>query len=213
MALDYKTLQVIATSQRRHADDYCPECGRPWVDPLPERPRRAASFPWRAALLGVLGLFLAITFGHRAIDLVEAGSTGCTMTQEASTGTACLAPVNLGPGDGISRWASLRQSELTAGEIRRDLLATAIGAAIVLLGIGALIRPSLRARSSRGRSLALVAWAVGETLGVVVSLQVLALYADLVILRLSLGWPPAWWVALDLITNQVSDLFSFVAGF
>jgi hypothetical protein len=162
-------------------------------------------------LLGVLGLFLAITFGHRAVDLVEAGSTGCAMTQEASTGTACLAPVNLGPGEGISRWASLRQSTLAGREIRRDLLATAGGVAIVLVGIGALLRPRLRARSSYGRSLLLAAWVVGETLGVVVSLQILALYADLAIVRLSQGWPHTW-NALDSITDQVSALLSMITG-
>jgi hypothetical protein len=97
-------------------------------------------------------------------------------------------------------------------EIRRDLLVTAGGVAIVLVGIGALLRRRHRAGSSRGAALVLAAWAVGETLGVVVSLQVLALYADFVVVRLSLGWPPEWWVALDLITDQVSDLFSFVTG-
>jgi hypothetical protein len=30
VALDYKTLQAMTASQRRHADDYCPECGRLW---------------------------------------------------------------------------------------------------------------------------------------------------------------------------------------
>ena len=58
----------------------------------------------------------------------------------------------------------------------------------------------------------LAVWAVGETLGIVVTLQVLALYADLGIIRLSLGWPSAWWESLDLITDQVSDLFSYVTG-
>jgi hypothetical protein len=29
MAMDYKTLQAMATNQQRHADDYCPDCGRP----------------------------------------------------------------------------------------------------------------------------------------------------------------------------------------
>jgi hypothetical protein len=212
MAQDDKTLQALATSQRWHTDAYCPECGRPWHDPLPERPRGPLTLRWRAALLGVVGLFLAITFGHRTVDLVEAGRSGCAMTQEASSGTRCLVRANLGLGDKISLWASFRQSALTAGEIRRDLLATAAGVAIVLGGIGALMRPRVRARSAHEPSLLLTAWAVGETLGVVVSLQVLALYADLVIIRLSLGWPVAWGVALDLITDQVSDLLSFVTG-
>jgi hypothetical protein len=83
----------------------------------------------------------------------------------------------------------------------------------MLVGIGALIRPRLRARFSHGTSLVPTSWAVGETLWVVVSLQILALYADLVIVRLSIGWPSSWWVALDSITDQVSVLLSFFSGF
>jgi hypothetical protein len=212
MALDFKTLQALASSQPANGTSYCPECGRPWGTPLLGRAPRETTFPWRTVLLGVIGLFLAITFGQRAAGLVDAGSPVCATTVVTPNGPVCFAPVNLGPGDGISRWASLRQSALAGREIRRDLLATAAAVAALLLGIGALIRPRLRARSSRGTSLFLAAWAVGETLGVVLSLQILALYADLAIIRLSLGWPPAWWEALDLITDQVSDLFSFITG-
>jgi hypothetical protein len=98
-------------------------------------------------------------------------------------------------------------------EIRRDLLITAGSVAIMLIGIGALLRPRRRVRSARGTSLVLTAWAVGETLGVIVSFQILALYTTPVIVRLSHGWPPAWWEALDSITDQVATLFSFVTGF
>jgi hypothetical protein len=179
---------------------------------LPEHPRRPTTFPWRAPLLGVLGLFLAITFGHRAVDLVEAGSPPCAMTLATPSGPVCFASSNLGSGDRIGLRASAGQLAMAEGEIRRDLLAIAAGVAIMLGGIGALFRPRLQARSSRGPSLVLAVWAVGEILGVVVSLQILALYADLAIIRLSSGWPPAWWVALDETTDQVSALFSFVTG-
>jgi hypothetical protein len=202
MALDYKTLQAVATNERRHADDYCPECGRLWIDPLPERSRRTTSFPWRAVLVSVFGLFLAITFGLRTGEIQSR-----LLNDQASVGPAhiCVAQ-----SDGPPDCPSL-MSEITR-ELRRDLLATAGGVAIVLVGIGALIRPRLRSQSARGTSLVLAVWAVGETLGIVVTLQVLALYADLGIIRLSLGWPSAWWESLDLITDQVSDLFSYVTG-
>src|SRR5262249_29316814 len=65
MALDYKTRQAMATNEKQRADDYCPECGRPWFDPAPERPHRA-SCPWRAVLLAVVGVCVALTFGPRA---------------------------------------------------------------------------------------------------------------------------------------------------
>jgi hypothetical protein len=194
MALDYKTRQAMAESQPANTTSYCPECGRPWADPVPERARRATTFPWRAALLGVLGLFLAITFGQRTAVLVEAESSVCAVTLETPSGPGCFA-------------------HSAEGEIRSDLLGTAGGVALVLVGIGALIRPRLRARSSSGPSFLIDVWAVGETLWVVVSLQVLALYADLVIVRLSQGWPSAWWEGLDLITDQVSTLFYFITGF
>jgi hypothetical protein len=202
MALDYKTLQSVATNEQQHADDYCPECGRPWIDTWGEHPRRVTSFPWRVALLGVFGLFLAITFGLRA------GKIQSLLPDDQTH--AGPAHVCVSQSDGPPDCPSLMSE--TTHELTRDLLATAGGMAIVLVGIGALIRPHLRAQSARGPSLVLSVWAVGETLGVVVSLQVLALYADLGIIRLSLGWPPAWWVALDLITEQVSDLFSYVTG-
>jgi hypothetical protein len=219
MATDFKTLQAMTTTQQRPADDYCPECGRPWIDPSSERSQRATFFPWRAALFGVLGFLLAITFGHRTVGLIEAESYACaTITRQTqmclapSGGPACCAPANLGPGGWTALRASVGQSAMAEREIRRDLLATAGGVAIVLVGIGALLRPRLRARSSRGMSLVLAAWPVGESLGVVVCLLILALYADLVIIRLSHGWPAAWWEALDAITDQVSGLFYVITG-
>jgi hypothetical protein len=55
-------------------------------------------------------------------------------------------------------------------------------------------------------------WGLAEALLALACLQVLALYTDLVIVRLSLGWPPLWWEALDSITDQVSALLSIVTG-
>jgi hypothetical protein len=180
---------------------------------VPERTRRPLTLPWRALLLGVLGFFLATTFGPRAAAVVEAKSPACASTLKTVTGPICIAPANLSSGDRIGLQTKSGQLAMAVGEIRRDLLAAAAGVATMLVGIGALIRPRLRARSSHGTSLVLTVWAVGETLGVVVALQVLALYADLVIVRLSLGWPVAWWVALDLVTDQVAALFDFFTGF
>jgi hypothetical protein len=219
MAMDYKTLQAMATNQQGHADDYCPECGRPWIDPSPEHPHQATFFPWRAALFVVLGLFVAITFGHRSVGLIEEENYACaTITHQpqvclaASVGPACCATSNLDPGGWTALWASIGQSAPAGGEMRRDLLVTTGGVVTMLVGIGALLRPRRRARSARRPSLVLAVWSVGETLSVVVSFLVLALYADLVIVRLSLGWPPAWWQALDSITDQVSGMFHVVTG-
>jgi hypothetical protein len=217
MAMDYKTLQAMATNQQQHADDYCPECGRPWSDPLPEHPQRATSIPWRAALLGVLGLLLAIAFGHRTASLIEAEGYVCAIVTQTQiclvpSESVCCATSNLGPGGWTVLWASVGESAPAGGEMRRDLLVTTGGVAIILVGIGALIRPRLRARSARRPSLVLTAWSVGETLSVVVSLVILAHYANLLIILLSHGWPPASWETMDSITEEVSGLLHVVTG-
>jgi hypothetical protein len=210
MTLDYKTLQAMTGSQPAKVSSYCPECGRAWIDTSPQPPQWATSFPWRAALLSVLGLALAITFGHRAVSLVEARSSVCDMAEAVLSRTVCPAPANPSPGDWLALWASLGQSAMTQGEIRRDLAVTIGAVATTLVGIGALNRPSFRARASRGTALVRAAWVVGETLCLVVSLPIVAFYADLVIVRLSLGWPPTWWEALDSVTDQVSALLFIV---
>jgi hypothetical protein len=66
MALDYKTLRAMATGQPRFADDYCPECGRPWRDPALGRPALAASLPWRACALLAIAAYLGLAFGSPA---------------------------------------------------------------------------------------------------------------------------------------------------
>jgi hypothetical protein len=192
MAFDDKTLPAMAVSQPPAGGDYCPECGRPWTDSAAGSPRPAARFPWRAVLLSLVGLCLAITFGLRAGN---SQPPAACITQ--SDGPPVCAPISSG----------------TTRELKRDLLATAGGVVTVLVGIGALLRPRLRARSDRRTSVVLAVWAVGETISVVVSLQILALYAELVIVRLSQGWPLTWWEALDSITDQVSALFSIITGF
>ena len=218
MAFDYKTLQAMAESQARNATSGCPECGRPWTEPLLQRPRWEPPFPWRTIFLGVVGLFLAITLGHRTVSLVEAGDSPCPTPRETQTCHAptarpvCCALSSLSPDDWFALGASVGQSAMAEGEIRRDLLLTVGGLATVLVGIGALLRQRLRTRANRRQSVGLGAWAMGETLWGVASLQVLALYADLVIVRLSLGGPYEWWVALDAITDQVSALFSIITG-
>jgi hypothetical protein len=56
MVVDYKTLQAIVAGQPPDTDAYCPECGRPWRDPSPERSQPVMLFPWRAVFLAVIGL-------------------------------------------------------------------------------------------------------------------------------------------------------------
>jgi hypothetical protein len=94
----------------------------------------------------------------------------------------------------------------------RDLLAVAGGAAIVLVGLSGLVRPRLRVGVHPPTSFVLAAWAVGEALIALVCPLILALYADLVIVRLSLGWTLPWWELLDQITDEVSAVFSIVTG-
>ena len=83
---------------------------------------------------------------------------------------------------------------------------------MVLVGIGALIRPRVRVRGHRRAMFAVLGiWAVGETVIVFVCLLFLALYVDFVIVRLSMG-SPLTWESLDWIADEVSALFSIVTG-
>jgi hypothetical protein len=213
MALDYRTLQETAASQPRDADGYCPECGRPWRDPSPERPHPAVPVPWHAVFLAVVGLALAVTFGVRAARAYQ--------TQRATQRDLAVLIVCLGGVSGdltcpsvedAEDWRRVDYANEDAARRQRDraLVATALGLLAVGVGLSGVARR--RRRPGCPRPILAAAWGLGEFLIALTCLQVLALYADLVIVRLSLGWPPAWWEALDSITDQVSALLSIITG-
>jgi hypothetical protein len=210
MALDWKTLRVLAESHPRGADDYCPECGRPWREPSPERPRPIVRFPWPAALFGLIGLSLAITFGLRSVSAyqTEARAHHCAMgLPEArgnllsTNGQTCW-PANLG----AAGWSALQEAAGRA--LHQDLLATAGGAVLILLGVDAWRRACLQARRlSFVWTVAVALWSLGEGVMALVCFQILALYLDLLVVRLTLGFPFTW-ETLDQTTNSILNVLS-----
>jgi hypothetical protein len=218
MALDYKALQALAASQPRDTDGYCPECGRPWREPSPERPHPAAPSLWRAALLGVVGLALAITFGLRAWRADRLAPRDCaalpgTAWQVVATRgrTSCAAASN-----DLYRWTAFGitpgQSGAAGRTPRSDLPLTAGGVAIGLVGVGGLVRSRLRARAhGRAATGVLAIWAAGEALLALACLQVLALGVGLGAVRISLGLPLTGETP-DRAADAVLTFLSIVAG-
>jgi hypothetical protein len=200
VAFDYRTLQAMAASQPPDAIPYCPECGRPWEDPAPARAHPAARLPWRAALLVVVGLALAIAFALRAASVSHMGPRAYDCTSRPSDTHAEVLEAS-----GRSPCIPDR-----AGQLQRNLLATAGGVAIALVGLGALARRRLRAGPRRGAASTLAAiWGAGEVLLTLACLQVLALYVGLVAVQLALEAPPTG-NTLDRATDQIAALFSMI---
>jgi hypothetical protein len=193
MALDYKTLQATELSQGTSAQPYCPECGRPWRELWPEHPRRSALVSWRAALLIVVGLALAITFGLRA---AAAHQTEAATQRDLAELTLCLDGTWSGPGcpsvQDAEDWRAIDYGNVATArrQLSRALVATALG--LLALGLGAASVARARRRSSaspRARSGVATAWQAGEMLLGLLCLQILTLYLDLVALQLSPGVP------------------------
>jgi hypothetical protein len=210
VADDYKTLRAISVPAPSGVTPYCPECGRPWLDPATEPPRRSPPLPWQVAFLGVVGLLLAVSFGLRAWSMRGIIARDPTLLRETVACTAATSAQTFCADGSGSNGAD--QSPGTRRELLRDLLATTSGVVMVLVGIGALIRPRIRIGGHRlARFVVLGIWAVGETVIVLVCLLIVALYADLVIVRLSMG-SPLTWESLDWATDEVSALFYIVTG-
>jgi hypothetical protein len=199
MPIDYKTAQAFAAKDPSGTAPYCPECGRPWVDPAREQLQSSTPHPWRAVLLGVVGLFLAITFGLRAASFLITGPRDCTGVRQTiefsmdSGWTADCIPDRASP-------------------LPRDLLVMASGVTIALIGFVTLARRYVWTRqNSRDPSRVATIWDVSQTMLALGCLQGLALYVDLVAGRHSLGLPLTW-ETLDRITDEVFALFSIITG-
>jgi hypothetical protein len=213
-----KNFSALAASQPWDMDGYCPECGRPWRDRSPERPYPAAPFPWRAVLLGVVGLALAITFGLRTWRADRPAPRDCaalpdtawqvvttrgrTSCATASNDLYCWTAFGVMPG----------QSGAAGRPVQRDLLPTAGGVAMLLVGVGGLLRPHLRARVCGRAVMDVVAlWAAGEALLALVYLQILVWCVLLVAVRISLGQPLTW-EAPDWAADEMLAIFSVLTG-
>jgi hypothetical protein len=130
MSFDYKTPQALAANHLMDADGFCPECGRPWGAPAPDPGQPKAAFPWRAVLLVVVGLALAIVFGLRAVadypralrDHAILQATAACLAQTG--GRADCAPSNVAPDGSTDVSALVDQAAATRSAKPSRLRAT-----------------------------------------------------------------------------------------
>jgi hypothetical protein len=212
MAFDYKTPQALAASHQMDADDFCPECGRLWEAPAPDRIQPAAAFPWRAALLVAVGLVLALTFGVRA---ARAAQKQATLQRDLAALHQCFEEVGWDSScptpETAEGWLARDDlDEVTArGQRDRALIATALG----LLAVGVELRAMARhrRRQDRPRPTLAVVWRMGESLIALTCLQVLGLTLHSIAGQLSQGLPLAW-ERLDTAADDVLVLVSLLTG-
>jgi hypothetical protein len=212
MAVDYKTLQALAVSQPRDAEGYCPECGRPWCAPAPDRPPPEAAFPWRAAFLVAVGLAIAITFGVRA---TRASQRQVAIQRDLVGLTRCLGGVSgdrtcpAGKDAEDLREIDNIDAATARGQRDRALVAAALGLLALGVGLRALARRGRR--RDRSRSTLMAAWDLGESLVALTCLQILALILSPIAGQLSRGLPMTW-ERLDRATDGVLVLVSLLTG-
>jgi hypothetical protein len=143
MAFDYKVSSATLPSCPRDADRFCPECGRPWDIPAAGSARRAAPFPWRAALLAAVGLYLGITFGLRGVGdypraLRDQAILQATDDCLARTGgRSDCAPSNVSPDGSTDRSVLATQAATSRRKLGEDTLGTIAGVIAVFLALGA----------------------------------------------------------------------------
>jgi hypothetical protein len=218
MAFDYGTLQAMEASEPANATSYCPECGRPWADPPPGSPRPAARFPWRAVLLVVVGLALAIIFGLRAVTDYPRALRDHAILQAVAAclaqigGRADCAPSNVAPNGSIDVSALVDQAAAMRRKLGGDLLAAIGGAVTVLLGLWAAMSRRLRARGREAaRPVTMAIAGVGEGLAAISCPLVLALAVGLLGGASGQRLPLAGDV-LDRAVGVIDALISFIAG-
>jgi hypothetical protein len=210
MALDYKTRQATATNEQQHADDYCPECGRPWHDLLAGRARPAASVSWRAALLIVVGLALAISIGSRALAAYQ---TRVATDRDLAVLTLCdlmMSDPSCPSIQDAEDWRAVDVgNQATARrQLDRALVATAVEVLVFGAGLGSLARQRCRTVARHwGWSVVAAAWQISETLLVLIGLLVLALYLDLVAIQLSLKAP----ITRELLERAADDALGMIS--
>jgi hypothetical protein len=208
MAVDDKTLPEMVAGQPPDTDAYCPQCGRPWRDPSPEYAQPVAP------LLAVIGLALAIAFGARA---ARAYRMELTIRSDLAALSTCPADAS-GPQICPSvadreEWLRVDDANQAATRRQRDraLVGVALGGLALAVGLGSAARRHRASRRERPSAIVAVIWGVGAALIAGACLEVLALYAALVAVRLSPG-SPLGWETLDQAADGAIALLSLVTG-
>lgn len=214
MAFDYKTLRLLETSKSRDANDYCPECGRLWIDRWPEPPRPLVPFPWRGWFLTVVGVALALTFGLRAASAYRAEAA---IQRDVAVETICSSQVSNAltcpSPQATIEWlqASEESREVARRQVDAALVATALGLLALVGGPAALVRRRLRVTSHwRPWSTLTALVSIAEGLLALVCFQVLAVGVALVAHQLSPGVTLT--EALDRAVNNALTIISIITG-
>jgi hypothetical protein len=134
VALDYKTLQETAASQRPYADDYCPECGRPWRATRVEKGRVTVGTAWSCWLLVAVGMYLLVVYGPRAWSTVPTPVT----TPGYRTVVNC--------------WLAGTEQDHTDCDPTKVRVAAGLGLVWCVVGLGAIARRAVPRKRQRGRS-------------------------------------------------------------
>jgi hypothetical protein len=225
MAVDYKTLQAMASSQATDADGYCPECGQPVGRLVRASCRRATSRVWWSGILAAMGLYLVVAFGLEAWGAQRLAAVRFEDLRQVASW--CVRPggvvprcADLAAERGLDPvLARLARYAAAEREAWRDLAVAAVGVLATLAGIAAATRPISRA-SNEDRASAWVrvlrpAWealALGAAAMVPGAQLLLAASGFLVIARLLRGTSPsaelvAWSVhrAIELVAAVVQN--------
>jgi hypothetical protein len=209
MALDYKQLQTSGTGQAMTTDAYCPECGRPWRDPSPVRPSSEAVFPWRAALLAVVGLALALSFGVRAARVSQTGAaTQSGLAVLPWCGGGETSALGCPPAEDQELW--LRVDYANHDEVRRQQGLAFVSTVLGLLALGVGLSGVARRRQDRPRTLLATLGGLGESLLALTCLQILVLTLYSIAAQLS-GGLPLTWETLDRATGEIVVLLATAA--
>jgi hypothetical protein len=210
MADGFPTRSAMPTDYSRDADAYCPECGRPWREPSPDRPYPEAAFPWRAAFLAAVGLVLALTFGVRA---VRAAQEQAVNPRDLAVLARCLGHASPDPSCPSVEAAQGWRGRYDVGEAmarrQRDLALVPTALGLFAVGLSSLAR--LRRVQDRPRSPLAAVWKMGESMTLLTCLQVLGLTLHSIASQLSQGLPFTW-ERLDTAADNVLALVSFLTG-
>jgi hypothetical protein len=220
VALDYKILPATAVRQSEDLMVACSDSGQTGMDPIPEPGYGSPPFPWRATILLVVGLALALTFGLRTWNDYPRMLRDRAVLQAA---TECLAqtggrsdcvPSSVAP-DGSTDFAIaviVEQSAASQHKLGRDLLGLAGGIVILFGRFGVFACRRLRPKALwRRPSVVDAIRSVGEGLLTVTYPLILILVGDL------LGAPfvQGIWLTralLDRATDGVLAVFFLITG-
>lgn len=146
-------LAINSQSSAALADEtYCPECGKPFCEPLLDCSRQTTPFPTGPMLLTVIGILLITLFGWRTIATWQAREN---LQEQLVEPAWCVMddPTSARCDEIYSRRAAEKVQPIETSlqrDIDQSLVAVAVGAVALFVGIGEMLfrpRPNASAPS------------------------------------------------------------------